>query len=136
MGDPERFYVKTDYSHGGTQPADQKKEPKLTASPDQLKTFVEGLKANFSLPKVKLSGVVLSKDHNQRGAEVKEHLSKRRGLEVLIVDIDKKIYAGTISDIQSETYSLQVGKIYDKGLHFFNNLKYIDVGSLFYLDIN
>ena len=81
MGDPERFYVKTDYSHGGTQPADQKKEPKLTASPDQLKTFVEGLKANFSLPKVKLSGVVLSKDHNQRGAEVKEHLSKRRGLE-------------------------------------------------------
>ena len=103
---------------------------------DDISKLVEELGVDFSLPSVGLSQITLSRDHNQRVAEVKEGLSKRKGLDVLIVDIDRRRYFGRVSDTLAETYILETGNGgYSKGFNFISNLKYMNVGALFYVDV-
>ena len=99
---------------------------------DSISKLVEELKADFSLPQVKLEGVFLSKDHIARAAEVKEYLSKRKGLDVLIVDVDMRRYFGRVAETLDETYIIETGNGgYSRGLSFISDLKYVNVGAVF-----
>ena len=101
-----------------------------------LTKFVEKLEADFSLPNVGFSQITLSRDHNQRVAEVKECLSKRKGLDVLIVDVDRRRYFGRVADTLNDTYLLEMGNGgYGGGFNFTSHLSYMNVGALFYIDV-
>jgi adenylate kinase family enzyme len=104
---------------------------------NNISKFAAELESKFSLPSVKLSSILLSRDHNKRANEVREHMAKRRNKEVLIVDIHNEIYSGRIDDLRAETYSIIMGGDgYSSRLHALNGLKYMEVGALFYVDVN
>ncbi len=103
---------------------------------DSVSKLVEELEADFSLPQVKFEGVFLSNDHATRAAEVKEYLSKRKGLDVLIVDVDGRRYFGRVAETLDETYVIETGNgRYSRGLNFISALKYMDVGAVFGVNV-